>query len=167
MFLSSIDSSLDSKAVFHPGSSGSISRWGYETISKIPSILFLIIENNCQCWSSSNMAITLILCIELQGVYLIFIHFRYQYYGQIVHLPMKFAKCQIYFSISYTKYEIFIPFSQPWSQLQSKRHLEVKIKIYTTSCFAVTQTTFSTPFLHHRILYSSIFWNFGKLQVSN
>ena len=85
----------------------------------------------------------------------------------VVHLPMKFAKCQICFSISYTKYEIFIPFSQPWSQLQSKRHLEVKIKIYTASCFAVTQTTFSTPFLHHRILYSSIFWNFGKLQVSN
>ena len=63
--------------------------------------------------------------------------------------------------------EIFIPISQPQPQLQSQIHLEAKMKIYTTSCSALTKTTLSTPLFYHHRFYSSILLNFGKLQVSN
>ena len=104
---------------------------------------------------------------NIQGVYLIFIHFRYQHFGNIVHLAMKFAKYWIFLSIFCTISEIFIPISQPWPQPQSQRQLEAIMTIYTTSCSALTKTTLSTPLFYHHRFYSSILLNFGKLQVSN
>ena len=48
-------------------------------------------------------------------------------------LIIRFAKYQINFNISPTRFENFIKFKQVWPQLQPPRQLEVKLKIYTQS----------------------------------
>ena len=60
--------------------------------------------------------------------------------------------------------EIFIPIGQPWPQPQSQIHLEAKMKIYTTSCSALTKTTLSAPLIYHHRFYSSIFFKFWQVK---
>ena len=51
----------------------------------------------------------------------------------MLHLTIRFAKYKIILYIFSTSFENFIEIKQVWPQLQSQRHLEVKLKIYAIS----------------------------------